>query len=122
MFLLVRRPRPLSISVAGTDHAQGYDGAAHLSEEMHDPARGVPFAIMGALTINGALGFAMLLALLFCLGDLTAATRTSTGFPVIEIFYNATGSISGAVAMSCAIVLMASLATIPLITSASRTV
>ncbi|KAK4891677.1 hypothetical protein LTR27_009685 [Elasticomyces elasticus] len=93
----------------------GYDGAVHLSEEMHDPARGIPFAIMGSLAINGILGFAFLMGILFCLGDLTAAVATSTGFPIIEVFYQATGSIRGATGMSSAIVLMAALSTIPLV-------
>ena len=52
-----------------------------------------------SVLLNGTLGFAMLLALLFCLGDLTDALDTLTGYPFIEIFYQATGSNAGASAM-----------------------
>jgi choline transport protein len=98
----------------------GYDGATHLSEEMHNAATGVPYAMVGSVVLNGLLGFAFLIALLFCMGDVATALSTETGFPVIEIFLHITESNHGASAMSCAIVIMASLSTIPLVTSAAR--
>jgi amino acid transporter len=98
----------------------GYDGATHLSEEMHNPERGVPYAMIGSVALNSVLGFAFLIAVLFCMGDIQSALATTTGFPIIEIFYNITGSTGAASAMSSAIVLMASLATIPLLASAGR--
>ncbi|KAM0554747.1 hypothetical protein ACHAPJ_006819 [Fusarium lateritium] len=100
----------------------GYDGATHLSEEMQNPETGVPYAMVGSVVLNGLLGFAFLIALLFCMGDMTAALETTTGFPIIEIFYNITGSIRASTAMSSAVVLMASLATIPLLASAARVI
>jgi len=99
----------------------GYDGATHLSEEMTDPAIGVPRAMIGSLVINGTMGFAFLLAVLFCMGDIASAYETATGFPIIQMFYTITGSLSAATAMSTAVVLMATLATIPLVVSAART-
>ncbi|EXJ63122.1 hypothetical protein A1O7_03567 [Cladophialophora yegresii CBS 114405] len=99
----------------------GYDAAAHLSEEMSDPAVGVPRAMIGSLVLNGVLGFAFLLAVLFCMGDISSAYATQTGFPIIQIFYTVTGSLGAASAMTTAVILMASLATIPLVASASRT-
>ncbi|KAK7423257.1 hypothetical protein QQZ08_009153 [Neonectria magnoliae] len=98
----------------------GYDGATHLSEEMNDAATGVPRAMVGAVIVNGLLGFAFLVTLLFCMGDVTSALSTNTGFPIIEIFYNITGSKQAASAMSSAVVVMATLSTIPLVTSAAR--
>lgn len=98
----------------------GYDGATHLAEEMHNAAYGVPIAIIGSLLLNSALGFAFLLAILFTTGDPMAAISTPTGFPIIEIFRHVTSSVQAASAMSSAIVVMASLATIPLVASAAR--
>lgn len=49
--------------------------------------------------INGALGFGMLLTVLFCLGDAEKAVESPTGYPFIEIFVNGTGSISGGTAL-----------------------
>lgn len=99
----------------------GYDGATHLSEEMTNPAVGIPRAMIGSILINGILGFAFLLAVLFCMGDIASAYETATGFPIIQIFYTITGSRGAATAMSTAVVLMATLATIPLVASAART-
>jgi choline transport protein len=99
----------------------GYDGATHLSEEMPDPAVGVPRAMIGSLVLNGVLGFAFILVVLFCMGDIASVFETNTGFPIIQVFVNVTGSNGAATAMSTAIVLMATLATIPLVASAART-
>lgn len=73
-----------------------------------------------SLVVNGAMGFAFLLALLFCMGDVDSALATTTGFPIIEIFNYMTGSTAAATAMTCALIVVAGLATIPLTASTSR--
>jgi amino acid transporter len=98
----------------------GYDGATHLSEEMQNPEIGIPYAMVGSVVLNSFMGFCFLIAVLFCMGDITTALQTTTGFPILEIFYNITGSLQAASAMSSAVILMASLATIPLLASAAR--
>ncbi|RTE85178.1 hypothetical protein BHE90_000340 [Fusarium euwallaceae] len=98
----------------------GYDGATHLSEEMERAEMGVPRAMVGSILINGTLGFGFLVALLFCMGDIESALNTPTGFPIIQIFYNITGSIAAATALTSAVTIMAALSTVPLITSAAR--
>jgi len=70
--------------------------------------------------LNGILGFAALVAILFCVGDIEAAEKTTTGYPFIEIFYAATGSAGGATAMVCVILALIFCATIGLIATASR--
>ena len=52
-----------------------------------------------AMIVNGATGFAMLLALLFCLGDIEAAVNSSTGYPFIDILVSGVGSIAGGTAL-----------------------
>jgi amino acid transporter len=100
----------------------GYDSAAHMSEEMADPRTGVPTAMVGSIVVNGIMGFAMVLAVLFGVQDFQAALSTPTGFPVIEIFRQITGgNLSAASAMSCTIAISASLATVGLMASTSRT-
>ncbi|KAF9774744.1 hypothetical protein IL306_007217 [Fusarium sp. DS 682] len=98
----------------------GYDGATHLSEEMNKAETGVPRAMVGCLLINGPLGFAFLLTILFFMGDISSALNTPTGFPIIEIFLHMTGSVKAATALTGAITVMACLATVPLLTSAAR--
>lgn len=87
---------------------------------MKSPRVDVPIALMGTIVINGAMGFGFLVAILFFMGDLNAALNTKTGYPIIEIFYNITGNSRSATALSSAIVIMAGLASIPLLASASR--
>lgn len=52
-----------------------------------------------SVIINGCLGLGMLIAVLFCLGNLDDALSTPTGFPFIEIFRQATNSTSGGTVM-----------------------
>lgn len=40
-----------------------------MSEEIENAALNVPRAILTTMILNGATGFAMVLAILFCLGD-----------------------------------------------------
>ena len=40
-----------------------------MSEEIENAALNVPRAILSTMLLNGATGFAMILAVLFCLGD-----------------------------------------------------
>ena len=76
---------------------------------------------MVATTIlNGVLGFAALMAILFCVGDIEKAEKSPTGYPFIEIFYQATNSPGGATAMVCVILALVFFATIGLIATASR--
>lgn len=75
-------------------------------EEVRNPSVVVPQSIMAAVFINGAAGFAMIVALFFCLGDIDKTTKSSTGFPIMEIFLNATKSRAGAAGMSIVILIL----------------
>ena len=55
--------------------------------------------MIASVVVNGCLGAAMLIAILFCLGDLDSALVTPTGFPFIEIFTQATYSTAGGTLM-----------------------
>ncbi|KAF9888271.1 hypothetical protein FE257_008841 [Aspergillus nanangensis] len=98
----------------------GYDGAIHLGEEMDNPRVAVPYCMLGSIAINGVMGFAFLLAILFCMGDMQAALASSTGFPIIEIFRYVTGSAAASSAITSMLIVSAGLATIPLLASATR--
>lgn len=78
--------------------------------------------MVGSIIINAAMGFSLLIAILFCMGDLQDALATQTGFPIIQIFYHATsGNKLATSALTSTIVLSASGATVGLLASASRT-
>lgn len=57
----------------------GADASVHLAEEVSDAALNIPRAILGGMLINGAVGFAMMITLLYCLGDVQAVLDTPTG-------------------------------------------
>lgn len=73
-----------------------------------------------AVVINGVLAFGWIIALLFSVGDVDAALESPTGYPIIEIFYQATGSVTAATAMMCAIIVVAFFAVFGILASTSR--
>lgn len=82
-----------------------YEGIANLlasiAEEIEKASTVIPKSMVASVALNGSLGFAMVIATLFCLGNAKDAINSPTGFPFIEVFLNATGSKGGATAMVC---------------------
>jgi hypothetical protein len=70
-------------------------------------------AMLGSIALNAVLGFDFLLAVRFCMGDIQAALNSNTGYPIIEIFRNMTGSTVRSTVMTSMLILTAGLATIP---------
>ncbi|KAL4749891.1 hypothetical protein BDW72DRAFT_177338 [Aspergillus terricola var. indicus] len=98
----------------------GGDAAVHMAEEVRDASVAIPRAIMLSVLINGSLGFGMLIAVLFCLGDLEAALATPTGYPYMEIFRQATDSVSGALGMTSIILIIGICTIFGLLAATSR--
>lgn len=72
------------------------------------------------ILLNGSLGFGMLIAVSFCIGNIDDALNTPTGFPFIEIFAQATRSITGSTIMTSIIIVLVISATIGLLAASSR--
>ncbi|EXJ77510.1 hypothetical protein A1O3_09737 [Capronia epimyces CBS 606.96] len=85
----------------------GADAAVHMAEELRNASKTLPKVMMWTSIVNGALGFVMLVTFCYTLGDLDSVLGTPTGYPFIQVFYNATGSKGGATAMSCILVISA---------------
>ncbi|KAF2088439.1 amino acid transporter-like protein [Saccharata proteae CBS 121410] len=98
----------------------GIDAASHLAEEIVDAPRTIPRSMLASVMLNGILGWAMVIAVLFCIGNLEAALNTPTGYPIIEIFLQATGSVGGAVGLTLILVLAAIFSITGIVTTASR--
>ncbi|MCJ1451253.1 hypothetical protein MMC28_001589 [Mycoblastus sanguinarius] len=77
----------------------GVDAASHLAEEIENAAIIIPRSMIFSVIFNGALGFGMLIAVLFCLGNADDALNTPTGFPFMEILTNAVRSTGGGTGM-----------------------
>ncbi|KAI1875934.1 uncharacterized protein JN550_001430 [Neoarthrinium moseri] len=91
-----------------------------MSEEVRNPAVTVPWSLMIGLCINGVLGFAMLIATMYCMGDIEMRLEENPIYPFMAIFYNAVGSLAGATVMSAFVVILAFSATTGLVSSTSR--
>lgn len=98
----------------------GYDGASHMSEEIKDASRVVPRSMLLAVGLNGVLGFGMILAMLYSVGDIESALASPTGYPFLQIFYNAVGSTAGATAMAIPMLVGALAALLGTLASSSR--
>lgn len=91
-----------------------------MAEEIHNAAIVLPRAIMLSVLINGILGFSMLIAILFCMGNIQDALNSPTGYPFIEIFFHSTGSITGAVLLCTIVLLISMFGVMGMIAAASR--
>ena len=98
----------------------GADGAIHMSEEIKNASTVVPQSLVASIVLNGLMGFSMLLAILFCIGDIDNALSTPTGFPFIEIFKQAVQSTGGATAMTAVVLSLMIFASIAVLAAASR--
>ena len=67
----------------------GADGAIHMCEEVIHARTVVPNALIVSITVNGMLGFGMLIGVLFCTGSISDALNSPTGFTFIEVFTQA---------------------------------
>ncbi|KAI4232758.1 MAG: hypothetical protein L6R40_007304 [Gallowayella cf. fulva] len=91
-----------------------------MSEEIANASTNVPRSMLVSILLNGVLGFSMLIAVLFCIGDIEGIIETPTGYPFIAIFVQATQSVGGSTGMATVIVILGICATIAFVASASR--
>lgn len=75
------------------------DSATHLAEEVPKPERNIPFAIMGTVAIGFITAFTYSISMFFSMTDLDQLVNTPTLVPILELYYQATGSRAGATFM-----------------------
>ena len=91
-----------------------------MSEEIKNATTVVPRSIIYGLLMNGTIGFATLIATLFCIGDLEAISDTSFTYPFIEIYVRATKSKGGSAVMVALILIVGLGLDIGIMAAASR--
>ncbi|PCH43032.1 APC amino acid permease [Wolfiporia cocos MD-104 SS10] len=97
-----------------------FDSSVHISEEASNAATAVPWAIVGAIGIAGVLGWAINVALAFCMGtDLDAIMGSSVGQPMAQIFFNSFGQ-KGTLALWAFVVLVQYMMGSSMVLAASR--
>jgi amino acid transporter len=95
----------------------GFDAAAHVSEETHDPARRAPLGIVSAVGVSAVAGFALVAGLTVAIRDLPAAAGAPDA--ALLVLRGALGDGAGRVALGLVVVAMW-FAGLSSVTSASR--
>ena len=79
-----------------------------------------PKAIIAAVYIGAFTGLVFLISICFCIGDITSTAESTTGVPLIQIFYDSTGSVVGTCFLSSLIVVIVLVCSNALLAEASR--
>lgn len=90
------------------------------AEETRGAATTLPRSIMWSTVLNSALGLAMVLTVCYTWGDMDELRETPTGYPFIQIFYNATQSLAGTSVMTIIVLITLLGSTIAVAATASR--
>lgn len=98
----------------------GPDSSVHMSEEVKDASRTIPWAMVSTLALNGVTGFIMTVTFAYCIGPLDAAAMPPYNFAFIGTFYNATQSHAGATVMTCVVMCLTFASAISNVAAASR--
>lgn len=99
---------------------QGYDCSIHMSEETNDASLTIPLVVTSSVALNAIMLLAVGMTFIFCLGDLESVLNTSTGQPVIQVFYNATQSVAGTSVMITIIIIIFLSACVGQVATSSR--
>jgi amino acid transporter len=95
----------------------GFDAAAHVSEETHDPARKAPFGIVSSVAVSAVAGYALVAGLTLAVGDLSAVAGKPDAAGLV--LASALGDGVGRLALGLAVLAMW-FAGLSSVTSASR--
>ena len=99
-----------------------YDAPSHMTEEMKSASKEAPKAIILSVILGAVTGFAFLLTLCFCIGDINETANTTTGVPVIQIIYDSTKSKAGTCVLASMISVIVIVAGNNLIAEGSRSI
>ena len=92
-----------------------------MAEEVQNASVTVPRATVTSIMVNGALGFGMLIGILFSLGDdLKSLLKSPYGYPFIQIFMNSTRSRSASTVLTAILLALIFFSTIGVVATASR--
>ncbi|GLB05163.1 hypothetical protein AtubIFM57258_011199 [Aspergillus tubingensis] len=97
-----------------------YDTPSHMTEEMTHASRDAPKAMVMSVGMGAVTGFIFLLTLCFCIGDIDATANSSTGVPVLQIFYDSTQSKVAACFMTSMMTVIMMVASVSLVAEGSR--
>ncbi|KAL8703403.1 MAG: hypothetical protein Q9201_003406 [Fulgogasparrea decipioides] len=94
-----------------------------MAEEVRNADVTVAWSMLVTTLLNGAFGFAIVIAVLFVTVDVESVLKSPTGmlgYPYMQIFYNSVGSKGGATGMTVILLIMTVCGTIAALATASR--
>jgi choline transport protein len=97
-----------------------YDAPSHMTEEMRNASKEAPRAIVMSVWLGAVTGFVFLVSVFYCIGDIETTATSPTGVPLIQIFYDSTGSVSGSCVLGSMIVVIDLLCANALMAEGSR--
>jgi choline transport protein len=80
------------------------DCATHMAEEVPQPERMIPLAIMGTVGIGFVTSWFFSISMMFSLTNLTQVSSTSTYVPLLELFRQTLGTNAGAIVLEAFVV------------------
>lgn len=98
----------------------GSDSVVHMAEELKDASRQLPKVMLCMAFINYCVGFFMLLAFAFVVGDVEEVLASPTGQPYIQVIWNVTRSRGGTIAMVALVISVFLFTAVNIHTAASR--
>ena len=75
------------------------DSATHLAEEVPQPEKNIPIAIMATVGIGFVTAWFYCISMFFSLNDLDKLLNTATGVPILELYYQALDNVPGAIVL-----------------------
>ncbi|PWY86488.1 amino acid transporter [Aspergillus sclerotioniger CBS 115572] len=80
------------------------DSATHLAEEVPQPEKNIPIAIMTTVGLGFVTAWFYCVAMFFSITDLDALLNSATGVPILELYYQALRNRAGAIVLETLLV------------------
>ncbi|KAJ1302731.1 hypothetical protein OPQ81_003044 [Rhizoctonia solani] len=75
------------------------DVVTHMAEEIHQPERMIPRTILITVLIGLVSSLTYTIAMVFSITNFKAVAGSATGVPILELYYEATRSLAGAIGL-----------------------
>ncbi|WQF76365.1 Putative amino acid/polyamine transporter I [Colletotrichum destructivum] len=83
----------------------GLDGAVHMAEEVVNPERVIPIALLGTVVIGFCTAWTFAIAMMVSINDYDSMAATPTGVPILELFQQALGNRVGSIVLLSLIII-----------------
>ncbi|KAG9936488.1 putative GABA permease, partial [Aureobasidium melanogenum] len=83
-----------------------YDAPSHMTEEIRDARKEAPRAIVLSVSIGAITGFIFLVVASFCISTIDGVADSATGSPIVQIFYDSTGSVAGSTCLTVLLIII----------------